>query len=145
MDIKEEMENAEEGLPIGPLIDVVFLLLIYFIATSSLNKPEGDLGIKLPGAVSQSTQLNMPDEQIIEINASGGVNLNNKLFSEDNPAGMDELVQILRNYKQASELSGNKAMITIQADDETSHQRVIDVMSACGEAGIVHMSVGMGQ
>jgi len=142
MDLKEELENAEEGLQIGPLIDVVFLLLIYFIVTSSLKEPEGDLGIRLPGNVTQSTQLNMPDEQIIEINSAGGVNLNNRLWDEG--SDMTDLVDTLRNYKTASEASGNKAMITIQAEDDTSHQRVIDVMSACGQAGIVHVSVGMG-
>ncbi len=142
MDLKEEMENADEGLQIGPLIDVVFLLLIYFIVTSSLKEPEGDLGIRLPGNVQQSTQLQMPDEQIIEISAEGGVNLNNRLWDEG--ADMTDLIDTLRNYKAAAEATGNKAMITIQAADDTRHQRVIDVMSACGQAGIVHLSVGMG-
>jgi biopolymer transport protein ExbD len=142
MDLKEEMENAEEGLQIGPLIDVVFLLLIYFIVTSSLREPEGDLGIRLPGSVTQSTQLNMPDEQIIEISSEGGINLNNRLWEEGTE--LNELVEILTDYRLASEATGNKAMITIQAEDDTPHQRVIDVMSACGQAKILHVSVGMG-
>jgi biopolymer transport protein ExbD len=145
VDLKEEMNNAEEGLQIGPLIDVVFLLLIYFIATSSLKRPEGDLGIRLPGSVSQSTQLNMPDEQIIEISSEGTVNLNNRMFNDPEGNDMAELVDMLRRYKAASDATGNKAMVTIQASDNTRHQRVIDVMSACGQAGIIHMSVGMGE
>ena len=145
MDLKEEMQNADEGLQIGPLIDVVFLLLIYFIATSSLKRPEGDLGIRLPGSVSQTTQLNMPDEQIIEITPEGVVNLNNRLFNDPEGNDMAELVDMLRRYKAASEAAGTKAMVTIQADNDTRHQRVIDVMSACGQAGIIHMSVGMGE
>lgn len=145
MDLKEEMQNAEEGLQIGPLIDVVFLLLIYFIATSSLKRPEGDLGIRLPGSVSQSTQLNMPDEQIIEISEEGTVNLNNRMFQDPEGNDLTELVTMLKRYKAASEAAGNKAMVTIQASDDTRHQRVIDVMSACGQAGIIHMSVGMGE
>lgn len=145
MDLKEEMENADEGLQIGPLIDVVFLLLIYFIVTSSLERPEGDLGIRLPGSVSQSTQLNMPDEQIIEITPQGTVNLNNRLFNDPEGNDMAELVDMLRRYKAASEAAGTKPMVTIQASNDTRHQRVIDVMSACGQAGIKHMSVGMGE
>ena len=145
MNVKEELENADEGLQIGPLIDVVFLLLIYFIVTSSLRSPEADLGISLPGSVAQSTTLSMPDEQIIEIGAAGGVNLNNNLFEDDGRRHLPELVEMLRRYRAASEAAGNMAMITIQADNETSHQRVIDVMNACAEAGIKHVTVGMGE
>lgn len=145
MNLKEELENADEGLQIGPLIDVVFLLLIYFIVTSSLRSPEADLGISLPGSVAQSSTLNMPDEQIIEIGAQGGVNLNNNLFEDDGRRHLPELVEMLSRYRAASEAANNMAMITIQADNATSHQRVIDVMNACSEAGIKHVTVGMGE
>ena len=143
--LKDEIMNAEEGLPIGPLIDVVFLLLIYFIVTSSLKSPEADLGIRLPGSLSQSTALSMPDEQILEISAEGAVNLNNTLFQDTGERRIPELVDMLARYRQASENAGNQALVTIQADDETPHQRVIDVMNACGEAGITNLTVGMGE
>lgn len=143
--LNEEIMNSEEGLPIGPLIDVVFLLLIYFIVTSSLKSPEADLGIRLPGSISQSTTLQLPDEQIIEISEAGAVNLNNTLFTDDGTRGMPELVALLTRYRTASESTGNKAMVTIQAANSTKHQRVIDVMNACGEAGISHVTVGMGE
>ena len=143
--LKEEIMHAEEGLQIGPLIDVVFLLLIYFIVTSSLKSPEADLGIRLPGSMSQSTTLQMPDEQILEISAEGAVNLNNTLFANEGGRQMPELVEMLVRYRLASESTGNKALITIQAEDATKHQRVIDVMNACGEAGITNVTVGMGE
>ena len=143
--VKDEIMNAEEGLQIGPLIDVVFLLLIYFIVTSSLKSPEADLGIRLPGSMAQSTALELPDEQIIEISVEGAVNLNNNLFANDGTRNMPELVAMLARYRQASEGTGNKAMVTIQAANTTKHQRVIDVMNACGEAGITHVTVGMGE
>jgi biopolymer transport protein ExbD len=145
MDIKEELENADEGLQIGPLIDVVFLLLIYFIVTSTLRSPEADLGISLPGSLAQSTTLDMPDEQIIEINPEGSVNLNNFLFENDGENQIPELVKMLIRFRQQSENTNNRAMVTIQADNATSHQRVIDVMNACAAAGIKHVTVGMGE
>ena len=143
--VKDEIMNAEEGLPIGPLIDVVFLLLIYFIVTSSLKSPEADLGIRLPGSMAQSTALELPDEQIIEISPDGAVNLNNNMFAIDSGRALPELVAMLSRYRQASEATGNKALITIQAANTTKHQRVIDVMNACGEAGITGVTVGMGE
>jgi biopolymer transport protein ExbD len=52
---------------------------------------------------------------------------------------------MLVRYREASEATKNKAMITIQAENKTKHQRVIDVMNACGEAGITHVTVGMSE
>ena len=55
------------GVPIAPMIDVVFLLLIYFMVSSTLERQEADLSFQLPGTVEQETPLDLPDEQIIEI------------------------------------------------------------------------------
>ena len=64
--LKDLMEERTE-LPIAPLIDVVFLLLIYFMVVASLRPQEADLGITLPGTILQSKAVNMPDEQIIDV------------------------------------------------------------------------------
>ena len=44
-------------IPIAPLIDAVFLLLIYFMVTSSLEKQEADISFELPGTVEQEEPL----------------------------------------------------------------------------------------
>ncbi|MBT8046067.1 MAG: biopolymer transporter ExbD, partial [Pontiella sp.] len=71
-----ELTNEKTELQIAPLIDVVFLLLIYFMVSARLKRPEADLTLALPGVVSVSTQLEMPDEQIIEVLADGRIVLN---------------------------------------------------------------------
>ena len=58
-------ENVE--LQIAPLIDVVFLLLIYFMVTASLIKKEGDIFFVLPATVAQDEMIDLPVEVIIEI------------------------------------------------------------------------------
>ena len=67
----DELMREKVGLQIAPLIDVVFLLLIYFMVSAQLKRPEADLGLSLPGSVAVTTQLVMPDEQIIVIDAAG--------------------------------------------------------------------------
>ena len=54
-------------LQIAPMIDVVFLLLIYFMVSASLARQEADLSFQLPGSLIQSTPLDIPDEPIIVI------------------------------------------------------------------------------
>jgi biopolymer transport protein ExbD len=127
-------------LNVSSLIDMVFLLLIYFMVSASLVKSEGDLGIKLPGIVQQATTVNMPDEQIIEVRETSEVFLNGSRFGYHDRQELPDLENTLLRYRQASEASGNKALVTIFANDQAKHQRVIDVMNACAGAGIENVT-----
>ncbi len=130
----------DPDLDVAPLIDMVFLLLVYFMVTASLVKSEGDLGIKLPGMLQQATTVDMPDEQIIEITGTGRIFLNSSEYDSAASQDLPELSSLLVNYKAASEANKSKAMITIAADDDVTHQRVIDVMNACAAAGIKNVT-----
>lgn len=134
----QQTDNPE--LNVSSLIDMVFLLLVYFMVTASLVKSEGDLGIKLPGVVQQSVTVDMPDEQIIEVRASGEVYLNGARFGAPGSNELPDLTDLLIRYKTAAEASRNKAMVTIWAEDEAEHQRVVDVMNACAGAGIENVT-----
>mgnify|MGYP001017653746 CR=1 FL=1 len=133
-------EQGEPELDMAPLIDMTFLLLIYFICTCTLVMPEADLGIRLPGMVAQATAVEMPDEQMIEIRKTGEVLLNDRSFDSATSVDLPELVATLIRYRLSAEASGGKALITIMAEDETSHQRVIDVMNACAAAKLKDVS-----
>ena len=134
----------EPELSIAPLIDMTFLLLIYFICTCSLIQPEADLGIRLPGMVAQATSVEMPDEQMIEVRENGQIFLNDREFDSAASQDLPDLLRTLRQYRAASEASGNQARITIWADDQAEHQRVIDVMNACAAARIKDISFAGG-
>lgn len=133
----------DEEIQMSSMIDIVFLLLIYFIVTTSLAKSEADLGIQLPGTVVQTTTLKMPDEQIIEVAADGSVLLNGSTFDTPGSREMPELVSTLIRFRQSSEATQNPAMVSIQAVDEVPHQRIIDVMNACALANIKNVTFGL--
>ena len=132
----------EPELNIASLIDMVFLLLIYFMVTASLVKSEGDLGIKLPGIVQQAVAVDMPDEQIIEVRVNNQVILNGKEYGSHDEQDLPELVDTLSRYRLSSDAAGNKALITISAADAAKHQRIVDVMNACAAAGIKNVTFG---
>lgn len=138
----DELVNEKAELQIAPLIDVVFLLLIYFMVSSTLKRTEADLTLALPGAVSVSTQLEMPDEQIIEVLADGSIMLNNKVYSARDKSDLAGLEYTLLRYSQASAAAKVKAMITIAAEDDAVHERVVDVLNACAGAGIKNVTFG---
>ncbi len=126
----------DPALNVSSLIDMVFLLLVFFMATCSLVKSEGDLGIRLPGMVRQAVAVEMPDEQMIEVRSDNRVFLNGRQFGAPDEPSLPDLVAVLLRYRAASEAARNKALITIAAEDRARHQRVIDVLNACAEAGI---------
>ena len=119
---------------------MVFLLLVYFMVTASLVRSEGDLGIKLPGIVQQAASVDMPDEQIIEVRSTGQIFLNDREFGAHDQQDLPNLVSVLERYQLSSDASRNKALITIWADDKSRHQRVIDVLNACADAGIENVT-----
>lgn len=138
----DELINEKTELQIAPLIDVVFLLLIYFMVSAQLKRTEADLDLALPGAVSVSTQMEIPDEQIIEVLATGEIVLNNKIYASQDKADLAGLEHTLLRYAQAAKVSKSKAVITIAADDDAVHERVIDVLNACAGAGIKNVTFG---
>lgn len=131
-------------MDMAPLIDMTFLLLIYFICTCTLVIPEADLSIRLPGMIAQSTTVEMPDEQMIEIRKDGEVYLNDRSYDNAKSPELPELVATLIRYRLSTEGTGNKALITIMADGDTPHQRVIDVMNACAAAKLKDVSFSGG-
>lgn len=134
----------EPDLSIAPLIDMTFLLLVYFICTSSLILPEADLGFRLPGMIAQATSVEMPDEQMIEVRENEQVFLNDREFDSATSRDLPALLATLRQYKASSEAAGNPPLITILADDLTPHQRVVDVLNACATARITDVSFAGG-
>jgi biopolymer transport protein ExbD len=131
----------EARIDLTPMIDTVMFLLIFFMVTTTLGQKEVDLGISLPGMNDTAGPMDMPDEQVIEIDAKGNVSLNGKLFEGK---AMPELVQTLGRYRLSSEAAKIKYMITIQAEDDASYDRVIDVMNACAGAGIKDVTFSSG-
>ena len=139
--MKFSLQDASDPeLDVSSLIDMVFLLLIYFMVTASLVRSEGDLGITLPGVLQQSVAVDMPDEQIVEVRESGRVFLNGLEFGSFDSHELHDLENTLLRYRLATDASKNKALLTIWADDNAMHQRIIDVMNACAEAGIENVT-----
>ena len=143
--MKLKTENIEEPeINIASLIDLVFLLLVYFMVAASLQRSEADLSIRLPGMLAQSQSVEMPDEQVIEVRETGHVILNGQQYDPPDSQDMPNLVSMLIRYRLACEAARIPAMITIDADDGTRHQRVIDVMNACANAEIKNVTFHTG-
>lgn len=140
-----DLFEEKVGLQIAPLIDCTFLLLIYFMVSASLKRSEAELGITLPGTIAQSQTVQMPDEQLIEVEADGKVVLNGTVYGANGDKALPDLVATLNRYRLASAAARTKALITIQGADEARHERIVDVMNACAQAEIRNVTFAMGE
>jgi len=136
----EELIDEKFKLQLVPLIDCVFVLLIYFMVCCSLIRSEADLSLSLPGQVKQAEAMAMPDEQVIEVRADGLIILNDQQYASHSKADLAALEQTLIRYREASSLLDAQPLITIAADRESVHERVVDVLNACAGAGIKNVT-----
>ncbi len=126
-------------LQIAPLIDVVFLLLIYFMVTASLIKKEGDIAFVLPANIPAEKMVDIPVEVLIELAADGAVRVEGLTFRPDDHL-LDELVQHLQGLRQMARSQQSPFFVNLIPSSETIHDRVIDVMDACAAAGVKNLS-----
>jgi biopolymer transport protein ExbD len=142
MNLQKILKDDKVELQIAPLIDVVFLLLIYFMVTASLVKKEADISFMLPARVDQSESIDLPIEVRIEIAPEGDVVVEGMVFKSDDH-DLNTLVQRLLEFREAAESSDSELIVNILPANEVLHGRIIDVMSACAAAEVKNTSFSM--
>lgn len=134
-------EDPSVELQIAPMADIGFLLLCFFIVSSKPPRHEADLGMTLPGSVSDEVSVEIPEEVRIAIHADGGVEVNESIVSNPGDQEMKPLVAMLGKFKEAADLNHQKALVTVDAVNDSTHQRIVDVLNACGKAGITGVTL----
>lgn len=123
-------------MQMGPMIDMVFLLLVFFMVTAKPIKQESDISLGLPGTVAAEEAVDLPDEQRIRIEDDGSIVLNDSVLAPAADTNLKDLVAILQRFKESSEANKSEALVTLDAADGTNHQRIVDVLNACARADI---------
>ena len=106
MKLLDDLMNKKAELQIAPLIDVVFLLLIYFMVTASLIKKEADLSFMLPVNLPTTEPVDLPLEVLIEVTELGDIVINGMVFGRDQQ-NLDDLIGELMSFKEAADSSGD--------------------------------------
>lgn len=133
--------ESETQLDISSLIDICFLLLIYFLVSMTIVPREMDLGMSLPtGPPTDISQPPIPP-MVIRIDEQGAVyagsglserQLDTYTESRDLPL----LSGQLGLYTDAARSAGDQPKVMLRVDSETRQQRVIDVLNALAAVGI---------
>ena len=122
-----QSRREDPDLNMTPLIDVVFLLLIFFMITTTFQK-ESDLELSLPEASGEPVEREETAfELVIDKNGHYYVN-ESKIVGDD--------VESLKNSIAKSILGKEDLPFVIRADGEASHQNVIRAMDAASQLNI---------
>ncbi|MDY0144604.1 MAG: biopolymer transporter ExbD [Kiritimatiellia bacterium] len=140
----KRMDDIKAEVDMTPMIDCVFLLLVFFMVSTTFNKQEADISFALPGTAEQSDAVEIPDEQIIQITEAGNVFLNDLEYDRPTDPNMPELIKTLELFRKTAEANKVPAMITIAPEDNVKQQRVVDVLNACTAAKIANVTFAVG-
>lgn len=131
MNFKRQSQE-EVTVNLTPLIDIVFLLLIFFMVSTTFTK-ENHLSIDLPEASSDNKSV-PPQAVEIVISANGDFSVNEQVLINNQ---LDTLKRALVKTLGERET----APVVITADAKTPHEAVVRAMDAAGQAGLVNLSI----
>ena len=134
--------TAEEPvIDISSLIDISFLLLLYFMVTSAIQPKEADLGMSIPAQVQTKVPFKL-DPITIKVDYQGIIWKGTEEISNDaDERDLPNLVEELERYKEATQALESKPIVIVAADNEAKHQRLVDVMNALTKVGIENVTM----
>ena len=132
------LEEKEVALRTTPMIDLVFLMLAFFMISVNL-KHESELVIKLPDNTAEQFKMqNKFDQYKITLLPNGAVFFNGAEIASYNDKDLSKFKKLLENLKTSNP---NKSFsIQIDPDRDAKHQRIIDVLDACLQTEIYAIS-----
>lgn len=126
--------DPDPVLDMSPMIDMSFLLLVYFLVTSTLEPTEADLAMTMPTSMSDGNSKVEIDMMTVEVNAAGHVVLNDEVLDTDaTNREVPMLTDRLRTYVESARLTDSEPMVIIAADDAAKGQRFVDVLNALAD------------
>jgi len=125
-------QREEVGINLTPLIDVVFLLLIFFMVSTTFTR-ETQLSIDLPEARGSAREIT--DQQVeILVDEAGNYRVNGQGLVDNRMRTLQAAI-----YKISA---GDTTLpMVITADADAAHQYVVRAMDAAGQMGFVHLSI----
>lgn len=130
MNFRKKRSATDAGFQLAPMIDVVFLLLCFFITSQVFSQWETEIDIKLPTAESGTPPQRLPGEIIINIRDDGTKVINGQTL--DAPALEGLLARVVGLFPGQP--------VLIRADQTTAYAHVIEVLDLCRRADLWNIS-----
>ena len=125
-------ERAEDAtINLTPMIDIVFLLVIFFMVGSKFSEAESRINVNVPSVGEMRSIARVPDERVVIVANDGTVTL------DDTPMAIDQLAATLKQQHDAYP----KLKVAVRGDGESSFQRIAEVLHAVRSSGVEQMGL----
>lgn len=131
MNFQRGKRHDDLEMNLVPLIDVLLVIIIFLVVSATFSRTS-ELQINLPTAEANATQ-EKPLTIEVGVDASGKYTVNNKGLAETSVAAISQALQSAAN-------GGKEPTVIINADANTTHQSVVNVMEASRVAGYTHIT-----
>lgn len=135
MKFQSQFGSERTGIQLAPMIDVVFLLLIFFIVLWNYARFETEIDISVPAASAGENPERTIGEIIVNVNKEGAITIEGIERSEE------ETLEMFRNIVAAYP---DQALI-LRGDKEASFDHIVKVLNLCKEANIWNISFATSQ
>lgn len=128
----QALDDDEPVLDISSLIDICFLLLIYFLVTTTIVRSETDTNMQLPAA-APSTDIPEIKPMFIRVDNDGVIFINSgpaqeRLDEDPESRKLPMLAERLGTYYDGARAAGQEPLVQVYVDGDAEHQRAIDVI-----------------
>jgi biopolymer transport protein ExbD len=130
MNLRKHATPHHPGIQLAPLVDVLLLLLIFFLMTWNAARNENELDVKIPKAASAKEKANPIGDVVVNVKADGNVVVNRRTLTGA------ELSDMLKNLVQ---LYPDQAVV-IRGDETGAYKNVVGVLNICSEAGVTNVA-----
>lgn len=124
--LKAQSTQDSPTLELTPIIDMVFLLLIFFLVTTTFQQTEREMQIALPEAISAGPISMSLAELVINVERDGRIIVSGRTISTDD----------LRVLITEAVASNPNQKVTVRGDRETPYANIVTVLDVCKGAGI---------
>jgi len=126
-------QDEQPTLNLTPMIDIVFLLIIFFMVGTKFAEWENNLALKVPQVKDTGTLAPAPEKRVINVYQDGRISLDSDFLT------LDQLTTRLTSVRQQYSGVG----VVVRGDAEGAFQNVATVLGACREAGITDMGISV--
>jgi biopolymer transport protein ExbD len=130
MNFRSRAAPHHPGIQLAPLVDVLLLLLIFFLLTWNAARNENELDVKVPKASAAKERSAPIGDVVVNVKADGNVIVNRRTLT-----GPD-LTTLLKGLVQ---LNADQAVI-IRGDEAGAYKNIVSVLNICSEAGVTNVA-----
>ena len=126
-------QDETPALNLTPMIDIVFLLIIFFMAGTKFTELERKIGLQIPSVSDTTAMAPAPEKRVINVYQDGRIELDHQFLTP--PALTAKLKSAIGQYAELG--------VVVRGDADSRHENVTQVLNACKKAGVSNLGVSV--